>query len=201
MQANYTLGIILYMDQNCALYLSSSLYLYFQSIAFDMFSIAYNITKDSFMRLRILQSFPVEHIYGRVLRSTLAFSMLLNTHIPPDNFPDNPNLSFSRILDYIQSSRPFFPIDSNTNYFELCIAIYMLDYILSQSSCQDIQIVEKICKLLKNVDEKILNSRNAFVVRTEAKVRIQRLLLRLTHTFGIFSKMHQSTLEYHFNKI
>ncbi|KTW26930.1 uncharacterized protein T551_03392 [Pneumocystis jirovecii RU7] len=176
----FSIILKLYMDQNCALYLSSSLYLCyfqlfnnisnldFQSIAFDMFSIAYNITKDSFMRLRILQSFPVEHIYGRVLRSTLAFSMLLNTHIPPDNFPDNPNLSFSRILDYIQSSRPFFPIDSNTNYFELCIAIYMLDYILSQSSCQDIQIVEKICKLLKNVDEKILNSRNAFVVRTES---------------------------------
>ncbi|KAG5513827.1 hypothetical protein PMAC_000865 [Pneumocystis sp. 'macacae'] len=209
----FSIILKLYMDQNCALYLGSFLYLCclqlfnnisnsdFQTIVFDMFTVAYNITKDSFMRLRILQSFPVEHICGKILRSTLAFSMLLNTRVPPDNFFDDPIFSFSAIINHIQTSRPFFPIDSSTNYFELCIAIYMLDYILSQPSCQNIQDVKKICRLLKNIDEKILDSRNAFIIKTEAKARIQRLLLRLTHTPGIFSKMYQSTLEYHFNKI
>ncbi|KAG4306225.1 hypothetical protein PORY_000213 [Pneumocystis oryctolagi] len=203
----------LYIDLNCALYLGSSLYLCylqllnsisnveFRFMAFDMFNIAYNITKNSFMRLCILQSFPVEHMYGRILRSALASSMLMNICVPPNDFPDNPILPLSRIFDYMQTSRPFFPIDSNTNYFELCISIYMLDYILSQPLHQDNQIIEKICKLLKNIDEKILDSKSTFILKTEAKAKIQRLLLRLMHTSGIFSKMHQSTLEYHFNKM
>ncbi|KAG5437725.1 hypothetical protein PCANB_000438 [Pneumocystis canis] len=144
----------------------------FQSMAFDMFDIAYNITENSSMRLCILQSFPVEHIYGEILRSGLAFSMLLNTRNPPDNFPNNFVFPFPRIFNHIQTSRPFFPIDSNTDYFELYISIYMLDYILSQPLYQDSQIIEKICELLKNIYEKILDSRNAFIIRTEIVIKI-----------------------------
>ncbi|KAG4303174.1 hypothetical protein PCK1_000512 [Pneumocystis canis] len=209
----FSIILKLYMDYKCSFYLESLLHacylqlfnsisdIEFQSMAFDMFDIAYNITENSSMRLCILQSFPVEHIYGEILRSGLAFSMLLNTRNPPDNFPNNFVFPFPRIFNHIQTSRPFFPIDSNTDYFELYISIYMLDYILSQPLYQDSQIIEKICELLKNIYEKILDSRNAFIIRTETKAKIQRLLLRLIHTPGIFLKKRQSTLEYHFNKI
>ncbi|EMR10970.1 hypothetical protein PNEG_00573 [Pneumocystis murina B123] len=210
----FSIILKLYMDDNCLFHLGSSLYLCFlqlfntisstefQTMALEMFNIAYNITKNSFMRLSILQSLPIGHVYGRILRFGLAFSMLLNIDVPPDNFPRSYIFPFSKIFDHIQMSRPFFPIDSDTDYFELCIAIYMLDYIFFQPSYQDNQEIKKICKLLKHIYEKISDCRTAFIIKTEAKAKIQKLLLRLTpHTYGDFSKMHQSTLEYHFNKI
>ncbi|KTW27435.1 hypothetical protein T552_02413 [Pneumocystis carinii B80] len=211
----YIFSIILklYMDNNCSFYLGSSLYLCFlqlfdtisnaefQTMALELFNVAYNITKNSFMRLSILQSLPIGHAYGRILRFGLAFSMLLNIDAPPNNFPHSYAFPFSKIFDHIQMSRPFFPIDSDTDYFELCIAIYLLDYIFFQPSYQDDQDIKKICKLLKHIYEKISDCRTAFIVRTEAKAKIQKLLLRLTHTYEDSSKIHQSTLEYHFNKI
>ncbi|QSL66580.1 hypothetical protein MERGE_000962 [Pneumocystis wakefieldiae] len=175
----FSIILKLYLDNNCSFYLGSSLYLCFlqlfdtissaefKTMALDMFNIAYNITKKSFMRLSILQSLPIGHVYGRILRFGLAFSMLLNIDIPPDNFPHSYIFPFSKILDHIQMSRPFFPIDSDTDYFELCIAIYMLDYIFFQSSYQDNQEIKKICKLLKHIYERISDCRTAFIIRTE----------------------------------
>lgn len=88
----------------------------------------------------------------------------------------------AKFIEHLSSNRPFFPLDESTSYSDLCQKIVLLSLATSSISAKSSVQVTRLVERLQHLHGQIVDSKAAFIDRSEAKAAIQRLADRLKYT-------------------
>ncbi|BFZ60468.1 hypothetical protein YB2330_001504 [Saitoella coloradoensis] len=145
-------------------------------------AVASYISDHSLFQLRVLRLLPARSYAERTLRKRIALRMFL---AQADEETEKVMIrSVSACLSHIRSSRPFHPLNSETDYIELGLRLQILDIAIESPEEAEIPAARILAEHLKLMHGRIIDSRAAFISRSEAKDVLQRIFLRLAYMVG-----------------
>jgi hypothetical protein len=124
------------------------------------------------IRSRLLHCLPIQPLPAAIFRQSLAKAFL----------DVDPTATLSSLLSCLKSNSPFTKIKrdlSNEDSRAIKHAIEILDIAISKPPREQRDITEKIKLLLQDMHRRIIDGGAAFMVRTETKEVIHRVILRL----------------------
>jgi len=143
--------------------------------------------KDPFLQIHLLDRLPIYPASVAKSRQSLA-KQFLNL---------SPAAPLEDVLKYLQTQYPFkeLPRDiSNKQTQHIKTAMLIIDIAVSLPPPEYADITRKIIKELQYMDRSIIDSRAAFIMRTEAKEIIQRVWMRLNYSVNKGRRFRENTI-------
>ncbi|ODQ53559.1 hypothetical protein SAICODRAFT_65223 [Saitoella complicata NRRL Y-17804] len=144
-------------------------------------AVASYISDHSLFQFRVLRLLPARSYAERTLRKRIALQMFLPRQAETEKVMARP---VSACLSHIKTSRPFHPLNSETDYIELGLQLQVLDIAIESPEEPEVPAARLLAEHLKLMHGRIVDSRAAFISRSEAKDVLQRIFLRLTYMVG-----------------
>ncbi len=127
------------------------------------------IIRNSLLQLALLQYLPFQNRILQHFRVKLAQAFLYGDE------------SFESLSDYCRQSKPFksIRVDSlQAEFWELCSILRILAIAIDEPNLERLEL-EQITEALREFSMSIVDTKAAFMARSEAKDLIQRIIFRL----------------------
>lgn len=153
-----------------------------QSLTQSLYTSLSSSALESILLVQSVRAIPTSTERSLRFSEQLASAVFLN--LPPERISqiESAEVRLRLIKEHLTSAKPFTPIDNSTDYFEISQKMAILSVAIASipSGCSGLtlEIVERLQKL----HGQIVDSKAAFLDRSEAKASIQRLADRLKYT-------------------
>lgn len=147
-------------------------------------------------QLRLIQVLPVQSDAAVEQTQRQAAMYFLGLKKVDAAAVESPEQRLRLLLSFLRESPPFHPLTQDTSYPELGQKIALLSHATTSIATRYFDHVRELVNDLQALHGRIVDSKAAFIVRSEAKAAIQRLADRLKYTLE--AQKRKSSIFEHF---